>query len=57
VLTGGACSAVAPTAVSEYYIGYGYSNGYGTDGIIDNVRIYNRALTAEEVMVEFTTGY
>ena len=44
--SGGACSAVAS---SSLWIGSAFGSRYW-NGLIDDVRVYNRALSAAEVM-------
>jgi len=53
VLVNSTASGAIYKSNNKYYIGGNYSNNhfYGVNGLIDQVRIFNRALTAEEVAI------
>ncbi|MBI2675044.1 MAG: LamG domain-containing protein [Candidatus Aenigmarchaeota archaeon] len=44
------------TTTDPVRIGWGYDNSYAWKGVIDNVRIWNRALTADEVASLYAKG-
>ncbi|MFZ2411644.1 MAG: LamG domain-containing protein, partial [Candidatus Methanoperedens sp.] len=44
------------THAAELHIGNGYQNGRFFNGLIDEVRIYNRALSAEEIKANYKAG-
>ena len=47
-------TTVLPQTASNVYIGYTtWGSGYSFDGLIDEVRIYNRALSAAEVKASY----
>ena len=45
------------SSASHVSIGRTGSNGYYFDGIISNLKIFNRALTDEEVAIEYNTMF
>jgi hypothetical protein len=57
--SGSACAFAGPLDANDEGVNIGYSkygSQYHYDGLIDNVKLYDRALTAEQILANYNSG-